>query len=169
MDAMPDLDTTIRARPRAASAVAEEPLQCSVTGDNGARLPGAERRRKRVLIVDDSRMMRELARRELGAQGYDVESASDGLEAWELLRKAPFDLVATDSEMPRMDGFELLARLKQDPVLRSLATVLITARELDSDRQLQLDRAAVSVLNKDAGFQAALLRTVEALIGRAAA
>ena len=78
---------------------------------SAAALPPAAARRgqPRVLVVDDSRLAREAAARLLGASGYQTVPAEDGWEAWEMLGERRFDAVVTALEMPRLDGFELIA------------------------------------------------------------
>ena len=90
---------------------------------SGGRLSGIGRaislnggkRRKRVLVVDDSLTVRELERKLLGSRGYEVEIAVDGMDGWNAARAGQFNLVVTDIDMPRMDGFELVGMIKKDP------------------------------------------------------
>ena len=74
-----------------------------------------------MLVVDDSLTVRELERRLLEGEGYEVEVAVDGMEGWNALRLADYDLVLTDVDMPRMNGIELVRRIKADPRLRARA------------------------------------------------
>ena len=78
-----------------------------------------------ILVVDDEAKMRHLLSIMLEGHGHTVENASDGLEALELIKEKPFDMVITDIKMPRMSGIELLDRLKQDDLL--CPVVFITA------------------------------------------
>lgn len=82
----------------------------------------------RVLIADDMKLMRDMLRKYLELAGYLVESASDGVEAWQILNssKHPFDIVVTDRNMPRMDGMELLAKIKSDPHFAELPVIFQT-------------------------------------------
>jgi CheY-like chemotaxis protein len=63
----------------------------------------------------------------LQQQGYLVTSARDGIQALELLHAQPFDVVLLDLLMPEMDGYQVLERMKQDPVLRHLPVIVISA------------------------------------------
>jgi CheY-like chemotaxis protein/anti-sigma regulatory factor (Ser/Thr protein kinase) len=83
----------------------------------------------RVLIVDDTRLDRELLTSHLKRAGYEIETAADGVEALERLEKAPshFDVVLLDRSMPRMDGLGVLRVLKQHARLRMLPVILQTA------------------------------------------
>ena len=75
---------------------------------------------KRVLVVDDSREIRELERRLLAHRGYDVELAVDGIDAWNAIRTREFDLLLTDIEMPLIDGIELIRLIRKDPAYATL-------------------------------------------------
>ena len=79
-----------------------------------------DRQRKRVLVVDDSITVREVERQLLRHRGYDVVLAVDGQEGWNAVRAGRFDLVVSDVDMPRMNGFELVRALRSDPALHQL-------------------------------------------------
>jgi two-component system sensor histidine kinase and response regulator WspE len=131
-----------------------------------ARGNGA-RRRRRVLVVDDSLTVRELERKLLGSQGYEVEVAVDGVDAWNALRAKDYDLVISDVDMPRMDGIELIALLKKDARLRSIPVMIVSYKDREEDRQRGLDAGADYYLTKSSFHDASLLQAVEDLIGEA--
>ncbi|HYS54708.1 MAG TPA: response regulator [Thermoanaerobaculia bacterium] len=83
----------------------------------------------RVLVVDDHALDRKLLTIHLQPEGYDVETAEDGLEAWGKLQAEPqrYDVVLLDRTMPRMDGMQLLGRMKDDEELRMVPVILQTA------------------------------------------
>ena len=81
----------------------------------------------RLLIVDDNDINRDILRRLLESQGHQVADAPDGEQALELLGRRSFDLVLLDVVMPRMDGFEVLMRLKADSRLREIPVIMISA------------------------------------------
>lgn len=81
----------------------------------------------RLLIVDDNDINRDILRRLLESQGHLVADAPDGEQALEMLGRRNFDLVLLDVVMPRMDGFEVLMRLKADPRLREIPVIMISA------------------------------------------
>lgn len=94
--------------------------------NSGPRPPG------RLLVVDDNRVNRLLLAHGLEADGHSVASAEDGLEAMEMIRADPFDLVLLDIEMPGMNGFEVLEALLNDPDLREIPVIMTSASdELD--------------------------------------
>jgi adenylate cyclase len=86
-----------------------------------------------ILIADDNRVNRLLLARGLEQEGHIVVFAENGREALDLLGKKPFDLLLLDVLMPELDGFEVLAKLKDDPHLRDIPVVVTSALdELDS-------------------------------------
>lgn len=82
-----------------------------------------------LLVVDDEEFNRDLISEYLEDQHYHLEYAADGLEAWEMLDEHPrrYDAVLLDRMMPRMDGMELLTRMKADPRLAAIPVILQTA------------------------------------------
>ena len=89
-----------------------EPAEPTGSGKALGRRPGFA-----VLVVDDSISVRRVIARHLEAMGLDVDEVSDGLEALGRLRSRPYGLVVTDLEMPRLDGFELLAEMQRSEPL----------------------------------------------------
>jgi diguanylate cyclase (GGDEF)-like protein len=83
----------------------------------------------RILIADDDAANRELLRRRLLCEGHKVVEVANGLEVLDYLRQNPCDLVLLDILMPGMDGFQTLARMKQDLRLRELPVIMISALE----------------------------------------
>jgi adenylate cyclase len=81
----------------------------------------------RILVVDDNEINRDVLSRRLVRQGYTPLTAQNGREAIERLRAEPFDLVLLDILMPEMNGYEALAQLKADPVLRHIPVIMISA------------------------------------------
>ena len=80
----------------------------------------------RILVVEDGAVNRKALTRALEIRGHEVRAALDGVEAMEALRERPFDLVLLDIRMPRKDGFETLAEIKADPMLRELPVIMIS-------------------------------------------
>jgi len=83
----------------------------------------------RLLFVDDDPILREFAQVNLASAAADVDVAADGVEALESLARQRYDLLLVDLDMPRMDGFELLAHLRADPATAHLPVVVETGRE----------------------------------------
>ena len=90
--------------------------------------------------------------------------AVDGMDGWNMLRSDAFDLVVTDVDMPRMDGIELVSRIKADPRLQSLPVMVVSYKR---GSQAGLDAGADYYLAKGSFHDDALLDAVEDLIGRA--
>ena len=125
------------------------------------------RRRKRVLVVDDSLTVRELERKLLGNHGYHVEIAVDGMDGWNAARMGDFDLVITDIDMPRMDGIELVKRINGDPRLRSRPVIVVSYKDREEDRRRGLDAGAAYYLTKGSFHDQTLVQAVVDLIGEA--
>ncbi len=98
------------------------------------RPPETEAVSESVLVVDDDPFIARLLEIELRAAGYEVRVGGDGEEALELANERTPDLVLADVMMPKMDGFELTRRLRQDPRTASVSIIMLTARGLSSDK-----------------------------------
>ncbi len=107
-----------------------------------------EVRRRRLLVVDDSPLTRELLVSLLESVGYEIVQAADGAEALERLAKEVVDAVVTDLEMPKVDGLELTRRLKVHPTLRSLPVVIVTTRGSEQDRRRGMEAGADGYVTK---------------------
>lgn len=128
----------------------------------------AMRPRRRVLVVDDSMTTRTLEQSVLEAAGYDVATAVDGAEAWRLLQESAYDVVVSDVEMPRMDGFALCEAIRGSKRLAQLPVVLVTALESTEHRARGLEAGADAYLAKSSFEQETLLDTIAQLLGSAA-
>jgi two-component system chemotaxis response regulator CheY len=89
---------------------------------------------KTILTVDDSRTIRDMLMSTLAAAGYEVVQAEDGVEALERLRETRPAAILTDINMPRMDGFELIAEVRRDSANRSIPILVLTT-ESEPDRK----------------------------------
>jgi CheY-like chemotaxis protein len=116
-------------------------------------------------VVEDSLVAGELQKNILLAAGYEADIAHDGVEALELLRMKEWDLVITDVDMPRMDGFELTARLRADERDRDIPVIIVTARDSIDDRRRGFEVGADAYVMKREFDQVQLLDTVRRLIG----
>jgi chemosensory pili system protein ChpA (sensor histidine kinase/response regulator) len=114
-----------------------------------ASAPAAPRRgQPRILVVDDSRLAREACVRMLLTAGYQAVAGEDGWEAWELLSERRFDAVVTALEMPRLDGFQLIARIRREATLRGLPIVVLSARTSKAARERAMAAGANVFLPK---------------------
>ena len=116
----------------------------------------------RILVVDDSITVRRVTARLLEQQGMAVTTARDGVDALQKLQEQPPDLVLLDVEMPRMDGFELLANMQSSEVLQSVPVVMVTSRTGDKHRERALTLGAADYLGKPYQ-EAELLQTIARL------
>ncbi len=90
-------------------------------------------RKANILVVDDSRTNRSLLARRLEQQGHSVVNAENGRQALDLMAAQPFDLVLLDVVMPELDGYEVLAKMREDASLREIPVIMISAvDEIDS-------------------------------------
>jgi CheY-like chemotaxis protein len=125
--------------PRLAGAAAGEPDSA----------PRARRQtRPRVLLVDDSRSIREAVSHILRSGGYAVDTAADGREAWEKLQLRAYDVLLTDLEMPRLHGLDLIARCRDSAPLGGLPIVVLTSKTSDENRAAAHQRGADAFLTK---------------------
>ena len=124
----------------------------------------AETGAKTLLVVEDSITSRMLLKGILESAGYKVKTAVDGLEAFTLLRAEKFDLVVSDVEMPRLNGFDLSMRIRADKKLSELPIVLVTALENREDRERGIDVGASAYLIKSNFDQSNLLDAVRRLV-----
>jgi two-component system chemotaxis sensor kinase CheA len=121
-----------------------------------------------VLVVDDSITTRTLEKNILEAAGYQVKLATDGVEALDTLRhmveNGGCDLLLSDIDMPRLNGFELTSQVRQDTVLKNIPIVLVTSLDSSADRERGIAAGADAYIIKRAFDQQALLETIEQLI-----
>jgi two-component system, chemotaxis family, sensor kinase CheA len=133
-------------------------------GDAAGTAPAPAVRRPRVLVVDDSITTRTLERSILESAGYDVRVAEDGMEALARLRAEPVDLVVSDVDMPRLDGFDLTAEIRRDAALRHLPVVLVTSLGDQAYRERGVAVGADAYIVKSSFDQDQLLTTIGRLL-----
>jgi len=112
---------------------------------------------KRILLAEDSITTRMQERRILEAAGYVVETAVDGLDAWNKLALHPFDAVVSDIQMPRMSGLELAQRIRKHRKFAEVPIVLITSLATEEDRRQGLAAGADAYISKSEFDQTLLL------------
>jgi len=133
-----------------------------------ANAPEQVRRAPTILVADDSITTRTLEKNILEAAGYRVRLATDGQEALDLLRRLAdeegCDLLLSDIDMPRLNGFDLTEQVRGDARLRHLPVVLVTSLDSPSDRERGVAAGADAYIIKRAFDQRALLETIERLL-----
>jgi CheY-like chemotaxis protein len=117
-----------------------------------------------ALVVDDSMVIRHTICRFLEDRGFSVESASNGIEALEVLARARPGLVITDMQMPAMSGTELITALKSNPETSGIPIVIVTGRSRGFDRN---ETRAQFTIFKDIDIQEQLEKALIALGGGA--
>ncbi|MEL7463616.1 MAG: response regulator [Pseudomonadota bacterium] len=101
-----------------------------------------------VLAIDDSRTMRELLRRALTDRGFEVEVAVDGLDGLEALERSEPNVVITDINMPRMDGFGFIEAVRKGEVSRRVPILALTTESAPELRQRARDAGATGWIVK---------------------
>lgn len=133
-------------------------------GAGATTVSEAQPRRPRILVVDDSITTRTLERSILEAHGFDVALCVDGREALERLREEAVDLIVSDVEMPRMDGFALLQAVRGDPRTSDLPVILVTSRASAEDRERGLCLRADAYIVKTRFNQDELIEGIRRLL-----
>src|SRR5436190_14127916 len=107
-----------------------------VTSETGAE---AVKKRKHVLVVDDSLTVRELERKLLDSRGYAVDVDVDGMDGWNAVRTGHYDLVVTEVDMLRLDGIELIKLIRKDTRFQSLPVMIVSYKDRQEDRSRGLE------------------------------
>jgi two-component system chemotaxis sensor kinase CheA len=145
-------------------------LAASCTPSTAARVPqaaieaSAATTARCILVVDDSVTSRSLEKSILEAHGYRVRVAIDGVEALESLRAEKADLIITDIQMPRLDGFGLLEALKSNSDFNRIPVIVVSSLEGTEDRERGLLLGADGYLSKRRFDQTELLDAIRQMI-----
>jgi two-component system chemotaxis sensor kinase CheA len=123
-----------------------------------------EARTQSVLVAEDSITSRTLLKSILETAGYQVETAVDGMEAFTKLRSGQFDLVVSDVEMPRLNGFGLTSKIRSDQRLAELPVILVTALGSRDDREHGIDVGANAYIVKSSFDEGNLLDVIRRLL-----
>ena len=118
---------------------------------------------KKILIVDDRSEVVELVKVTLEGEGYQTIDASDGREALEKIRKEKPDLILLDIVMPKMDGFEVLSKLKKDPKIKEIPIIMLTAKGQKLDQEKGKELGATGYIIKPFS-PSALLKRIEEIL-----
>ena len=125
-----------------------------------ARLP-------RILLAEDDRFLRKAAEAALTRKGYDVVAAADGAEALSQAGQQKPDLILLDVIMPKLQGYEVLKRLKADPATSDIPVIMMSNLAQEADIREALDAGAVSYLVKsNVGLAQLIAKVSEALAAR---
>ncbi|MCX6652263.1 MAG: response regulator [Methanomassiliicoccales archaeon] len=121
-------------------------------------------RKRRILVVEDSITTRMLIKNILEMAGYSVMTAVDGVDGFTQARSGEFDMIVSDIDMPRMNGFELTHKIRDDKKMGELPVVLVTALESREDRERGIEVGASAYIVKSNFDQSNLLEVVRKLI-----
>jgi len=102
----------------------------------------------KVLVAEDSAVNRELLRELLEARGYEVLEACDGQEALQMIAQTQPELLLLDIGMPVMDGFAVVGKIRENPLLAQLPVVAVTAYAMRGDRERILNAGFDGYLSK---------------------
>jgi CheY-like chemotaxis protein len=119
---------------------------------------------KMALVVDDSMLIRHSVCRFLEERGFIVESATNGVEAMEVLDTFIPDIIITDLSMPRMGGAELVSRIRQLEVFADTPILVLAARRSASELNVDMPSGAAAVIFKDIDIEEQLGRALDATL-----
>lgn len=117
-----------------------------------------------ILIAEDSITSRMLLKNVLEGVGYRVKTTVDGVDALTTLKTEQFDLLISDVEMPRMNGFELTEKIRAEKKLSAVPVILLTSRDSQQDRERGIDAGADAYITKSSFDQVKLLNIIRRLI-----
>jgi two-component system chemotaxis sensor kinase CheA len=139
-------------------------VRASAVTAMAAPLEEREEKRQNILVVEDSITARTLLKGILEAAGYGVVTAVDGVDGYTQLKSGAFDIVVSDVDMPRMNGFDLTAKVRSDKALADVPVVLVTALESREDREHGSEVGANAYIVKSRFDQSDLLAVIRRLI-----
>lgn len=119
---------------------------------------------KRILLCDDEIHILRAAEFKLKRAGYDVQIAADGQEAWEAIQLQKPDVLITDCQMPRLDGFGLVQRVRENPETEDLPVLMLTAKGYELSREELADKWNVAAVIAKPFSPRELLRSVEKIL-----
>lgn len=120
---------------------------------------------KKVLLCDDEVHILRAAEIKISRGGYEVQTAYDGQEAWELILKDPPDVLVTDLQMPRCDGLELTARIRADERVRDLPILMLTAKGFELPRQELIEKWGIIDILPKPFSPRELVRLIDKIVG----
>jgi CheY-like chemotaxis protein len=119
---------------------------------------------QRILLCDDEIHILRAAAFKMKRAGYDVRTAGDGEEAWELIEAECPDILVTDYQMPRLDGFGLTRRVREHPNTRHLPVLMLTAKGFELSREELAEKWSVMGVIAKPFSPRELLETVQKIL-----
>jgi CheY-like chemotaxis protein len=130
---------------------------------------GKYRRDRPILVVDDDPGLRELVRRILEREGYEVVEAENGRVALERLRESVPGVILLDLMMPELDGFDVVSAVRAHAAWREIPIIVVTAKDLSADEHARLNGSVERILQKGIYSRDSLLAEVRELVAAYAA
>lgn len=127
------------------------------------KIPDTMQEKISILLAEDSISTRMLLKNILELGGYQVTTAVDGMDAWQQLQTENFSVVVSDIEMPRMNGFELTEKIRQNEKTEQLPIILVTSRETEEDKSRGIEAGANAYLPKSTFDSSHLLEIIQRL------
>lgn len=127
-------------------------------------MTGGVQSARRILLVEDNEMNRDMLRRRLCRQGFAVTTAVDGVEALEQARTMSPDVILMDLGLPRMDGWEASRQLKTDPETQAIPIVALTGHVLESHRRRAFEAGCDAFETKPVNLES-LLECIARVLG----
>ncbi|MDJ0697511.1 hybrid sensor histidine kinase/response regulator [Mastigocoleus sp. MO_188.B34] len=134
---------------------------------NQSTQQNANKTYKHVLVVDDSITVREMERKLLENNGYQVDVAVNGMDGWNAVCSGNYNLVITDIDMPRMNGFQLTSHMKTHSELKHIPVIIVSYKDREEDRLQGLKAGADYYLTKSSFHDDTLMEAVIDLVGEA--
>jgi len=119
-----------------------------------------------ALVVDDYMLIRHTVCRFLEERGFSVESATNGQEALEILKRVRPAIIVTDMQMPKMSGGELITALKGQPATANIPIVIVAGKQSGFDKK---EKRANFAIFKDIDIESQLAKALQAVLGKSAA
>jgi len=124
---------------------------------------------KKVLLCDDEIHIVRAAEIRLSQAGFDVRIAHDGQEAWEAILEDQPDVVVTDLQMPRVDGFELIRRIRANASTKDMPVLMLTAKGFELAREEVMEKWGISKVLSKPFSPRELIRLIDLALGAATA
>ena len=122
--------------------------------------------RKKVLVVEDSVIVRTLTKNILSLEGFNVETAFNPIEAFKLLKQTHFDAIITDIDMPEINGFEFLQTLKQDKLKANIPVIVMTSNDKAEYKERAKSLGAVDYIVKNDFNQPAFVKHIKEILSK---
>ncbi len=134
----------------------------SVTAESGRK--DTDKKAPNILVAEDSITSRMLLKNILEGAGYKVETAVDGVDAFSKIKTGQFDVLVSDVDMPRMNGFTLTEKVRADPKNSDIPVILVTALESQEDKEHGIEAGANAYIVKSSFDQSNLLEVISRLL-----